>query len=200
MRVLVADDDPLMLRLLSGLLARDGYEMLLATNGTDALETLVHEPALVALVDWMMPGLSGPDVCRRARSQTPERHYIIMLTAREAPVDMVDALDAGADDYLVKPVQVDVLAARVRAGARFLTGRRPETPAATDPGALVPICSYCNAVRDAWNQWGPARSEGEISPGMRLTHGVCPACYSRLIAPELERRAARRSSDSSGGS
>src|SRR6266540_4209220 len=114
--VLVADDDPRLLKLVQRNLELNGYRVLTAMDGTNALKMAEAEELDLLLLDIMMPGMDGRDVCRRVRefSTVP----IIMLTAREAEEDKVSGLDAGADDYLTKPFGSMELLARVRAALR----------------------------------------------------------------------------------
>ena len=114
--VLVADDDPRLLKLVQRNLELNGYRVVTAMDGTNALKTAEAEELDLLLLDIMMPGMDGRDVCRRVRefSTVP----IIMLTAREAEEDKVSGLDAGADDYLTKPFGSMELLARVRAALR----------------------------------------------------------------------------------
>jgi two-component system, cell cycle response regulator len=120
--VLIAEDDPIFRRILQSWLQRWNYRVTAVENGQDAWEALQPEgaPQLVIL-DWMMPGLDGLEICRRIRScgQSPYR-YVLLLTAKDDKQDVVAGLEAGADDYLTKPFDVDELRARVRAGRRIL--------------------------------------------------------------------------------
>ena len=123
-RILVVDDEPAIRRTLRANLVARGYEVTAVENGEDALEQFaLHRPDLVVL-DLMLPGLSGLDVCRalRQESQAP----ILVLSARGEEATKVQALDLGADDYLTKPFGMDELLARVRA----LLRRPPSTPSA----------------------------------------------------------------------
>src|SRR5919199_710880 len=111
--ILIADDDHTLTALLHQTLADEGYSVLSAADGKEALaQAQAHRPDLVVL-DWMMPGLSGPEVARRLRAAAGMP--ILMLTARDAIEDRVAGLDSGADDYLVKPFDLAELLARVRA-------------------------------------------------------------------------------------
>lgn len=123
MRILIADDDPVSRRLLERTLARLGHEVVAKTNGLDAIEGLSADDApRLAVLDWMMPGADGLTVCRtvRARPHPAPYVYIILLTARDGRDDMVEALDAEADDFLIKPFQAMELRARLRSGERVL--------------------------------------------------------------------------------
>jgi two-component system cell cycle response regulator len=122
MRIVIADDDAFSRRLAQRTLETSGYEVIGVENGCLALDRLcgIDAPRL-ALLDWVMPGLDGPEVCRaiRARVDVPYT-YIILLTSKESKADLVAGLEAGADDYLTKPCHSDELMARLRTGQRIL--------------------------------------------------------------------------------
>lgn len=117
MRILVADDDPNITSLLRRGLSYEGYDVLTASSGEAALQAARDQPPALAILDVMMPGIDGLEVCRRLRSASPELP-IIMLTARDSTNDQVLGLETGADDYVVKPFTFDVLLARIRARLR----------------------------------------------------------------------------------
>ena len=122
-RILVAEDDPMYRRLLQTWLEQWHYEVTLAEDGEAAWRELRsdHHPRLV-LLDWMMPGIDGVEVCRRVRALQSETYsYIIVVTSRSGKQNAIDALDAGADDFLVKPVESNELRARVHVGSRILS-------------------------------------------------------------------------------
>lgn len=118
MRILVADDDPINRRLLEALLVKSNYEVVTACDGTEAWNILRQKDApKLAILDWMMPGLSGTQICRRIRSRSDESYvYILLLTAKFQKADIIEGLDAGADDYLSKPFDANELKARLWTG------------------------------------------------------------------------------------
>lgn len=121
-RVLIADDDPLSRRMLEAFLTKSGYRVVTAVDGVDALKILSAEDSPpLAILDWMMPGLEGPQVCERVRA-LPERPYvyILLLTARNEKQDLLNGLQSGADDYLTKPFDAQELRARLHVGQRIL--------------------------------------------------------------------------------
>ena len=126
MSVLVVDDEPAVRQALQRALSFEGYEVRLASDGHAALDSLLHDPADAILLDVSMPGLDGLEVCRRLRA-AGDRTPVLMLTARHATADRVAGLDAGADDYLVKPFALEELLARLRALLR-----RASPPGAND--------------------------------------------------------------------
>ena len=122
MRVLVADDDPVSRRLLEVALTQAGYPVVIVSNGTAALEMLERfDGPRLAVLDWMMPELDGVEVCRAVRKKVDERYiYTILLTAKGHQAEIVEGLEAGADDYITKPYDLPELKARLRAGKRIL--------------------------------------------------------------------------------
>jgi DNA-binding response OmpR family regulator len=122
LKILVADDDRISLRLMERMLKRNGYDVCTAEDGLQAASMLCAEggPRL-ALIDWMMPGLDGPSVCREVRKRQDGSYvYIMLLTSKQLSEDVVNGLQAGADDYLTKPCNPAELEARLRSGQRIL--------------------------------------------------------------------------------
>src|SRR6476660_5854864 len=122
MRILVAEDNPVFQSMLKNMLSKWGYEVVLAANGQDAWELLQRSPAPnLAILDWMMPGLDGVEVCRRIRAVAQQRYvYVLLLTAKTEQKDLVEGMDAGADDYITKPFNTHELRVRLRSGRRIL--------------------------------------------------------------------------------
>ena len=122
MRVLIAEDELVTRRYLAGLLDKWGYHVTSVDDGQDACKMLQQEdgPSL-ALLDWMMPGMDGVEICRRVRSRVRGRPvYLVLLTGRAQRADVVHGLEAGADDYLTKPFDHAELRSRLRVGERVL--------------------------------------------------------------------------------
>jgi two-component system cell cycle response regulator len=121
-RILIAEDDPVSRRILQGFLSKWGYQVETAADGVEALRVLEGEcPPTLAVLDWMMPGMEGPEVCQRVREH-PDRPYvyILLLTARTQKTDLLRGLESGADDYLTKPFDNQELRARLHVGQRIL--------------------------------------------------------------------------------
>ena len=121
-QILVADDSPVFRDMLKKMLQEWGYETIAVSDGRQAWDLLRQEngPRL-ALLDWMMPGMEGAEVCRQVRAGIRDRYvYMILLSVRAGLDDVVTGIESGADDYIVKPFEVDELHARVRAGRRVL--------------------------------------------------------------------------------
>ena len=122
MKILIAEDDPVSCRILTTSLKAWGHEIVVTRNGSDALEALQQDGApMLAILDWMMPGLTGVEICRRLRAERNEAPiYIILLTALNCKENLLEGLEAGADDYLTKPFDRHELRVRVQAGARII--------------------------------------------------------------------------------
>jgi two-component system cell cycle response regulator len=121
MKVLIADDDPLSLLYLQDTLQDWGYEVETVADGKSACDRLQQPDApMLAVIDWMMPGMDGIDVCRLIRGRVKDRYiYLIMLTSRSQTEFVVEAMNAGADDFIGKPFNVEELQVRIRAGRRI---------------------------------------------------------------------------------
>ncbi len=122
MRILIADDDPISRRVLARTLQQWEYEVIECADGLQAWTALKESGApRIAILDWMMPGMTGPELCGRLRRQGDARYtYLILLTACSGIRDLVQGLDSGADDYLTKPFDVQELQVRLRAGRRII--------------------------------------------------------------------------------
>jgi two-component system cell cycle response regulator len=121
MRILIADDEAVSRRMLEGALEQLGYEVTVCADGRQALDALLADDGpRLAILDWMMPGVDGLEVCRRVRSSAGHYVYVIILTSRDRREDVLAAYDAEADDFLVKPFDALELRARLRSGERVL--------------------------------------------------------------------------------
>jgi len=122
MRVLAAEDNPVFQSMLKTMLTKWGYQAVVARSGTEAWRILESADApRLAVLDWMMPGMDGVDICRGVRSANREPYiYILLLTARTDSQDLIEGMDAGADDYLTKPFNAHELRVRLQAGRRIL--------------------------------------------------------------------------------
>ena len=197
MKILVADDDLVQRRLLERTLTAWSYSVQTVVNGEQAWEVLSSTtPPSLAMLDWMMPGLTGLDVCRRLREsgRTP---YVILLTSKNRTEDLVAALDSGADDFIAKPFDPAELRARVRVGERIasLQNKLADRVAAlehalaqvTQLQGLLPICMYCKKIRNDQNYWQRVESYIGEHSGATFSHGICPECIENRVRPEIER-------------
>ncbi len=192
MHVLVADDESVMRTLLQQFLKHWGHTVSTAGDGEEAWNVLTQPGApQLAMLDWMMPRLAGPELCRRIRTTDDTRStYVILLTARRERSDIVAGLKAGADDYVIKPFDSEELRARVAVGERMinlqnaLNARIGELQHALAQvhtlQGLIPICAYCKRVRNEREYWERVESYISARSDARFSHGVCPECAQRL--------------------
>lgn len=198
MKILIAEDDDVSRRILQLTLAAGGHDVVVTQNGVDAVAALDGSDApKLAVLDWMMPQMDGLEASRRIRLiQSVVPVYIILLTAKGGKTDIVQGLEAGASDYVVKPFDRDELLARVRVGetvvglqqklAEKVKNLEDALAQVKQLQGILPICSYCKHVRDDQNYWQrvetyiSSRSEAEFS------HSICPDCYDKVIQPQLE--------------
>jgi DNA-binding response OmpR family regulator len=199
MRVLIADDEATSRHLIQATLGGWGFEVLVAVDGCEALRVLQESRGPeIAMLDWMMPGIDGLDVCRRMRAMMPNAAtYIILVTARKGLENVVRGLEAGADDYITKPFDPRELRARLHVGVRIvqlqkaLTERFQELEDALKRvkqlQGLLPICSYCKKIRNDRNYWEQVDAYIASHSEAQFSHGVCPDCYEIHLRPQLAR-------------
>ena len=196
MRILVAEDDAVTRRILDVTLRGLGWDVVTASDGNAAWQVFETQKGQnapdLAVMDWMMPGLEGIEICRRLRA-TPgfELVYVILLTSRGDKEDLAAGLAAGANDYITKPFDPVELEARVRVGERMvklqtsLAARVTELEEAlahvSKLQGLLPICSYCKKVRNETNYWEQVDSYLASHAGVKLTHGICPDCLETMM-------------------
>ncbi len=198
MKVLIADDQPVTLRRLSGLVTNWGYDVITANNGEGAWRTLKGDEALyLALLDRQMPGRTGDEVCRLARLHLHNRPlHLIMITATCLSVEeKVNGLGAGADDYLTQPYAPAELRARLKVGERIiglqleLRERVAELESALAQvhqlQGLLPICMDCKKIRDDQNYWHQVEHYVAERTAASFTHSLCPTCFHKRVQ-ELE--------------
>lgn len=196
--ILVADDDPVSLRVLQKALERWGHEVVVAKDGTEAWQILTRpEAPQMAILDWMMPGMDGPTICQRARAAPSITNpYLILLTARNDYGDIVSGLEAGANDYVIKPFHRAELRARVRVGLRVLELQSKLAERVRDLESalkqvkqlrgLLPICMYCKKIRNDEDYWQQVETYISDHSEAEFSHGICPGCYEKLMKSQLE--------------
>ena len=187
MRVLIADDDRMSAAIVGAALSQWGYEVTTVWDGESAWHQLQTNSPPLAVLDWMMPGLDGLELCRRIRQASATVHtYVILLTSREAGADRVAGLDAGADDYLVKPFDREELRARVQVGARVVGIQRQladqvgllqqALDRVRQVEGLLSTCSYCKRIRSNEDSWEQMETYISEHSNATFSHGICPAC------------------------
>jgi len=200
MRILIAEDDSISRRILEVTLKNWDYETVETQNGNDALAILESEEApQLAILDVMMPGIDGMEVCRRVRRlPTQNPPFIILLTAKDRKEDVISGIDAGADDYLIKPFNREELRVRLNVGVKTVELQRQlaerirqlETAAEqiNQLQGILPICSYCKNIRDDKNYWQNVESYISNHTEAKFSHGICPDCYESVVRPQLDNR------------
>jgi DNA-binding response OmpR family regulator len=193
MRILIADDDVVLRRMLRVQLERWSYDVVESADGRQAWDAMHGEiPTPLAIVDWNMPGIDGPTLCQELRN-TPalSAMYVILLTSNQDRKDLIAGLESGADDYITKPFDWNELHARLRIGERIvglqqiLAARVSELQVALGDvrklSGLLPICAYCKRIRDDKNYWQQIEKYlGERSEA-QFSHGICPECLERHL-------------------
>ena len=198
MKTLIAEDDPVSRYVLEAMLKNWGYDLVVTSNGLEAWDALQPDDSpQLAVLDWMMPGMDGVDVCRRVRQMNRTRTtYIILLTAKGEKNNIVEGLEAGADDYVIKPFAREELRARVGVGARVinlqnlladkLTQLQEALAQVKQLQGILPICSHCKKVRDDKNYWQQVESYITTHSEAQFSHSICPDCFENVVKPEIE--------------
>lgn len=190
MKILAVEDDKMALMMMRQALLRLGHEVIEARDGREAWAKLQRQAVRVVVSDWEMPEADGLELCRRIRARLKAEYvYFILVTARDASEEnQQNAMDAGVDDFLTKPLDVFELRMRLRTAERILK----YTTQVRQLEELLPICSYCKKIRDDQNYW--QQMEGYINErtGSEFSHSICPDCYKRVILPELEKLKAQQ--------
>lgn len=199
MKILIADDSVVVRKRLAALLTDWGHAVVETKDGEETWKLLCG-PAVppIAILDWVMPEPDGVELCHRIR-ETPalKKTYVLMLTGMSNPEDIVQGLNAGANDFIVKPFNEAELKARVDVGVRMvelqaeLTNRVAELERAmaeiTELRGILPICAYCKSVRDDRNYWQTVEQYIGAHADVKFSHGVCPKCLESVVKPELEK-------------
>jgi DNA-binding response OmpR family regulator len=175
-----------------------GYEVMTATDGNEAWQMLqAQDPPSLTILDWMMPGLDGLEICQRVR-QTPTLSsvHLILLTGKNERAAVVAGLQAGADDYLIKPFDPQELQARLQVGARGVQLQTQLTRQIKDLEVslaqakhlegYLSICSYCKKIRDEEDAWQQLEHYFELHSQLLFSHSICPTCYEQHVQPELD--------------
>jgi CheY-like chemotaxis protein len=192
MEILIAEDDPISRRLLESTLALWGYRVVVTKNGKEAWDILkgIDAPGL-AILDVMMPEMDGLEICRKVRGlRSPSPPFLILLTAMSAKDDVVNGIEAGANDYLSKPFHREELRVRVGVGVKMLELQKilsirvkeleDSLLQVKQLQGMLPICSYCKQVRDDKNYWHKVENYISTRVNIEFSHGVCPDCLARL--------------------
>ncbi len=198
MRILIAEDTLSTRRILEAMLSKEGFDVVVTKDGKEALKVMKSEnsPSLVIL-DWMMPEMDGVQVCRLIREdENGGRFYIILLTGKTEKSDIVEGLNSGVDDYIVKPFAKEELFARVKAGERILNlqealyskiGELENSLSHVKTlQGIIPICSNCHKIRTDDESWQKIDQYIEAHSDAEFSHSLCDECLNKLYPEDDE--------------
>jgi CheY-like chemotaxis protein len=201
-QILVVDDTPTNLQMLSQVLGAEGYRVRLAAHGEAALVSVAASAPDLILLDVHMPGITGLEVCRRLKADPATRDVpIIFLSAAGEAEDIVEGFEAGGADYVTKPFRGAELLARVRAHLELKQAREAQSRLIAELqealesvkllSGLVPICGNCKKIRNDSGFWQQMEGYIESRSRAKFSHGICPECIEVLYPELAEARKAR---------
>jgi phosphoserine phosphatase RsbU/P len=192
MRILTADDDPMLRHGLSVQLRRWGYDPIVCATGEEARAVLrAPDPPRIALLDRTMPGAGGIELCAEIRADAALRSiYVMLLTAADTRDDILSGLDGGADEYLTKPLDWEMLRARLKTAARIVALQhdlalrvaelQDALASVKQLSGLLPMCSYCKRIRDDGDYWQQLETYLSHHSEAEFSHGICPSCLEKV--------------------
>lgn len=177
MKILVAEDDPVSVKILQLTLEHYGHEVITTSSGQEAWEAFDREPVRTIVSDWMMPGMDGLELCQRvrARAKTDYTYFILLTANTTGRENLRKAMDAGIDDFLPKPLDREVIMMRLRVAERILEF----STQIRQLKELLPICMYCKRIRDDSDYWQQVESYIHTHTGSNFSHGICPECFQK---------------------
>jgi DNA-binding response OmpR family regulator len=179
MKTLVAEDDGDTRELLTSLLTFAGHEVVQTSNGLDAWREFESGTYPLVVCDWLMPELNGLELCSRIRGAGHSHYtYIIMLTVLSGKAHFLQAMAAGADDFISKPFDPDEFQARLSVARRIVS---LQSSLKTLEGVLS-TCMYCRKIRDENQVWVTIEQYISERTNAAFSHGVCPDCYSKAAS------------------
>ena len=197
MRILIVDDDPVARRILEDAIAGLGHDVRIAHDGREAWDLLAEEPVRRPHDRLGHAEMDGLELCRRVRAQDDVPFtYVMLVTQRNEPEDVVAGIMAGANDFLSKPYERTELRARLHAAQRVvdlersLAERVRELEHALEEVAtlrrLLPICMYCKSIRNEQQVWDDIEEYLREHANADCTHSICPPCYDDRVRPMLD--------------
>ena len=176
MNVLIAEDDTVSRLLLQATLRVLGHESVAVADGRRAWERIQQEHFPVLISDWLMPEMDGLELSRLVRASSRGSYtFILLLTSLGGKANYLEAMNAGADDFITKPFDEDQLAARLVVAGRML-GLQHHV---TQLEGLLPICAYCKKINDGRDGWKPIERYVSARSNATFSHGICPACMAK---------------------
>lgn len=184
MKVLAIEDQPVAAMQLAAVLKSLGRVAELVSSGDEAWRRLQEGGFRVVVSDWRMPGMDGLDLCRKVRERGGDYTYYILISSTQiTSASRAEALAAGVDDFLQKPVDPDVLGMRLHVAERIL-GLSAQVK---ELESFIPICGRCKKIRNDRKYWQEIETYFAQQQGAKFSHGVCPDCYERVLAPQLRK-------------
>jgi phosphoserine phosphatase RsbU/P len=179
MKILAVEDDGASRLLLERMLRNWGHEVTVSENGHRAFEVFSSDKFDVVVSDWMMPEADGLDLCRKIRALKRQEYcYFILVTARSRQENLAEGMEAGADDYLTKPIDTSELRMRLQVAQRIIS----LTSDIRMLRGLLPMCAWCKSIRDEQNLWESIEHYIEGHSSAELTHAICPRCLEKQMA------------------
>jgi phosphoserine phosphatase RsbU/P len=173
MKVLIAEDDTVSSYVLASRLRKMGHDVLAALDGVKAWEIYQQEHPRLVITDWMMPEMDGLELCRRIRATESRSYtYVILLTALSGKEKYFEGMEAGADDFVTKPLDPGGLQARLRVAERVVNLQHD----VNQLEGLLPICAYCKKIRDANDSWQALESYVGEKTETAFEQTLCPDC------------------------
>lgn len=180
MKIIIADDEPVARAILQHTLEILGHEVVVTSDGIEAWETFDREPVRLIVSDWKMPRLDGLSFCQKVRDRKKTLYtYFILLTAQDTRAENYQlATKAAVDDFLTKPFDRHTIEMRLRVAERILRF----TTEIRQLRQLIPICSYCQKIRNDADYWQLAETYIREQTDSDFTHGICHDCAGELMA------------------
>lgn len=183
MHCLLVEDDKVNLELLKGFLARLGHDVTAVASGEAAWRAFSSSPFPAVICDWDMPAMSGIELCERIRGMKGAQYpYFILITSFQGDAKIKQAMEAGVDDFISKPIDLNLLSVRLKVAERIL-GFQGQIGILK---GLLPICMYCKKIRSDKQYWETVETYFKAQTGADFTHTLCPDCYSEKIQPQLD--------------
>ena len=179
----IVEDDPTTQRLLENLTSLLGYQVESYNNGDEAWDAFATIDPQIVISDWKMPGKDGLELCRRIRGMHSDTYtYFILVTAqRRSRSNLEQAIGAGVDDFLKKPIGSDEIWNRLRVAERILGFNKQVKTLES----LIPICAYCKKVRKDDDLWEQIEQYVNERTGADFTHSICPSCLDEHVRPQM---------------